>query len=46
MLGMSTVGELNDHITNGDMTSFMLTQALQEQKIVEIVDEIKKKTAY
>ena len=22
MLGMSTVGELNDHITNGDMTSF------------------------
>jgi uridine kinase len=35
MLGMSTVGELNDHITNGDMTSFMLTQeALQEQKIV------------
>lgn len=44
MLGMSTVGELNDHITNGDMTSFMLTQeALQEQKIVEIVDEIKKR---
>ena len=24
MLGMSTVGELNDHITNGDMTSLCL----------------------
>lgn len=44
MLGMSTVGELNDHITNGDITSLMLTQeALQEQKIVEIVNEIKKR---
>ena len=44
MLGMSTIGELNDHITNGDMTSLMLTQeALQEQKIVEIVNEIKKR---
>jgi len=42
MLGMSTVGELNEHITSGDISSLMLVQeALQEQKIVEIVDMIK-----
>lgn len=44
MLQISTVGDLNQHIINGDMESLVLVQeALQEQKIVEIVNEIKKK---
>ena len=44
MLGIDTVGALNEHITNNDMNSLILVQeALQEQKIVEIVDEIKKR---
>lgn len=44
MLEMSTVGELNEHITNGDMASLMLVQeALQEQKIFEIVQMIQER---
>ena len=44
MLDMGTVGALNDHIRDGDIGSLMLVQeALQEQKIVEIVDMIKKR---
>lgn len=44
MLGIDTVGALNEHITNNDMNSLILVQeALQEQKIVEIVNFIKKR---
>lgn len=44
MLNLSTVGDLNEHIISGDMESLILVQeALQEQKIVEIVNEIKKR---
>lgn len=44
MLQLSTVGDLNEHITNGDMESLVLVQeALQEQKIVELVNEIQKR---
>ena len=44
MLGIDTVGALNEHITNNDMNSLILVQeALQEQKIVEIVNSIKKR---
>lgn len=44
MLGMSTVGELNEHITSGKISQLMLVQeALQEQKIVEIVNEIRRR---
>lgn len=44
MLEMSTVGELNEHISKGDITSLILAQeALQEQKIVDIVNMIKKR---
>ena len=44
MLGIDTVGALNEHITNNDMNSLILVQeALQEQKIVEIVNYIKKR---
>ena len=43
MLGIDTVGALNEHINN-DMNSLILVQeALQEQKIVEIVNSIKKR---
>ena len=44
MLGVDTVASLNEHIISGDINSLILVQeALQEQKIVEIVDEIKKR---
>lgn len=44
MLGIDTVGALNEHITNNDMNSLILVQeALQEQKIVEIVHTIKER---
>lgn len=44
MLDLDTVGALNDHIRDGDISSLMLVQeALQEQKIVEIVNMIKKR---
>lgn len=44
MLDISTVGALNEHITKGDMSSLMLAQeALQEQKIVELVKKIQEK---
>jgi uridine kinase len=42
MLDIGTVGALNEHITKNDMNSLILVQeALQEQKIVEIVNAIK-----
>lgn len=44
MLDIDTVGALNEHITRNDMNSLILVQeALQEQKIVEIVNSIKEK---
>ncbi|MGN0317581.1 MAG: nucleoside kinase [Lachnospira sp.] len=44
MMGLDTVGALNEHITNGDIGTLMLVQeALHEQKIVEIVEQIKKR---
>lgn len=44
MLHIDTVGALNEHITKNDMNSLILVQeALQEQKIVEIVNAIKEK---
>lgn len=44
MLDISTVGALNDHITAGDMSSLILVQeALQEQKIFEIVQMIQQR---
>ncbi len=44
MLDISTVGALNEHITKGDMSSLMLAQeALQEQKIVELVKRIQER---
>ena len=40
-LGVSTVGELNDAISNGDITDLILVQeALQERRISEIAREI------
>lgn len=43
MLGVDTVASLNKHIISGDINSLILVQeALQEQKIVEIVNQIKK----
>lgn len=42
MLGISSVGDLNDCISHGGMEQLMLTQeALQEQKIADIAKEIK-----
>lgn len=44
MLDVSTVGALNDHIASGDISSLILVQeALQEQKIFEIVQMIQKR---
>ncbi len=44
MLDVATVGALNDHITSGDMSSLILVQeALQEQKIFEIVQMIQQR---
>lgn len=44
MLDIDTVGALNEHITNGDIHSLMLVQeALQEQKIFEIVQKIQER---
>lgn len=44
MLQMATVGDLNEKITKGNMESMILVQeALQEQKIYEIVKEIQKR---
>ncbi len=44
MLDLDTVGALNDHITQGDIGSMILVQeALQEQKIFEIVQKIQQK---
>jgi uridine kinase len=41
MLDVHTVGSLNEHIVSGDINSLVLVQeALQEQKIVEIVKMI------
>lgn len=41
MLGVSTVGALNDKIVEGNMGQLMLVQeALQEKKIAEIAEEI------
>ena len=43
-LSLSTVADLNDHITQGDMNKMILVQeAQQEQKIVEIVQKIRAK---
>ncbi|MDD6790045.1 MAG: nucleoside kinase [Lachnospira sp.] len=43
-LSLLTVADLNDHITAGDMNRMILVQeALQEQKIVEIVQKIREK---
>jgi uridine kinase len=43
-LSLSTVADLNDHITEGDINRMILVQeALQEQKIVEIVQKIRAK---
>lgn len=44
MLGVSTVGQLNEHITGKDIGELILVQeALQEQKIFEIVQMIQKR---
>ena len=44
MLGVDTVASLNEHIISGDINSLILVQeALQEQKIVDIVNKIKKR---
>lgn len=44
MLNLGTVGDLNEHIIKGDINSSILAQeALQEQKIVEIVKQIQQK---
>ena len=44
MLGIDTVGALNEHITNSEMGSLMLVcEALQEQKIYDIVKMIQKR---
>lgn len=44
MLDLSTVGSLNEHITKGELNSLMLVQeALQEQKIIEIVKQIQER---
>lgn len=44
MLGISTVGDLNDCIAHGGMEQLMLTQeALQEQKIADIAKQIKER---
>ncbi len=44
MLDMSTVGALNEHLTNGTMGDLILVQeALQEQKIFEIVKMIQER---
>ncbi|MBQ4283860.1 MAG: nucleoside kinase [Lachnospira sp.] len=44
MLEMSTVGDLNEHLTNGTMNDLILVQeALQEQKIFEIVQMIQER---
>lgn len=44
MLDLDTVGSLNEHITSGDINSLVLVQeALQEQKIVEIVKQIQER---
>lgn len=42
MLGVDTVGGLNDTISNGEINDLMLVQeALQEKKIAEIAEQIK-----
>ncbi|MCI8994283.1 MAG: nucleoside kinase [Lachnospiraceae bacterium] len=44
MLGISTVGDLNDCISHGGMEELILTQeALQEQKIADIARQIKER---
>lgn len=44
MLDIDTVGALNEHITHGDISSLILVQeALQEQKIFEIVQMIQQR---
>lgn len=44
MLDMHTVGALNEHIANGDIGELMLVnEALQEQKITQIVEMIEKR---
>ena len=44
MLDIHTVGSLNEHITNSEMGSLMLVcEALQEQKIYDIVKMIQKR---
>ncbi len=46
MLGVDTVASLNEHIISGDINSLILVQGgLQEQKIVDIVNKIKKEMA-
>lgn len=41
MMGIETVGELDDQITKGDMQELILVQeALQEKKIAEIAEQI------
>lgn len=44
MLGLGTVGDLNEHITRGNINASILAQeAIQEQRIVEIVKQIQQK---
>ena len=44
MLGIETVGDLNDKITKDDMTDVILVQeAMQEKRIAEIASEIAKR---
>jgi uridine kinase len=44
MLGMHTVGDLNEHIAKGDIGELMLVnEALQEQKIMQIVKMIEER---
>ena len=46
MFGVDTAASLNKHIISGDINSLILVQeALQEQKIVEIVNQIKERKA-
>lgn len=44
MLGVSTIGQVNDKITNGTINDIMLVQeALQEKKIADIASDIAKR---
>lgn len=44
MLGVSTIGQINDKITSGEINNIMLVQeAIQEKKIADIASDIAKR---